>query len=74
MESLAIKYISRWKNKGGEQDIQKAIHCLQLLMELERRTGVLKAAKKKAVAAAKKPARGPKAKPAVKKPAKKKSW
>lgn len=34
-ESSAIKYISRWKDKGGIQDIDKAIHFLNLLKEIE---------------------------------------
>jgi hypothetical protein len=34
-ESLAIKYICRHQKKNGKQDIEKAIHCLQLLIELE---------------------------------------
>lgn len=34
-ESLAIKYICRHGNKNGQEDIEKAIHCLQLLIELE---------------------------------------
>ena len=35
MESHAIKYISRWRLKGALVDIDKAIHCLQLLKEWE---------------------------------------
>ena len=31
----AIKYASRYKSKNGRQDLEKAIHCLQLLIELE---------------------------------------
>jgi len=34
-QSNAIKYITRYKNKNGKQDLEKAIHCLQLLMEYE---------------------------------------
>lgn len=34
-EGNAIKYICRHKAKNGRQDIQKAIHYLQLLLELE---------------------------------------
>lgn len=34
-ESFAIKYISRHRNKNGAEDIRKAIHCLELLLELE---------------------------------------
>lgn len=28
---LAIKYIARYREKGGAEDIRKAIHCLELL-------------------------------------------
>ena len=34
-EGSAIKYITRWRNKGGISDIQKAIHFLEKLIELE---------------------------------------
>ena len=34
-ETYAIKYITRHKDKGGVLDIDKAIHCLELLKELE---------------------------------------
>lgn len=33
MESLAIKYLCRHQDKNGAVDLQKAIHCLQLLLE-----------------------------------------
>ena len=32
-EGCAIAYISRWRQKGGVQDLQKAIHTLQLLID-----------------------------------------
>ena len=32
-EGNAIKYICRYKDKGGVQDLEKAIHYLQLLIE-----------------------------------------
>jgi hypothetical protein len=32
-EGNAIKYISRYKTKHGKQDIEKAIHYLELLLE-----------------------------------------
>lgn len=32
-EGNAIKRISRWKTKGGKEDIKKAIHELELLLE-----------------------------------------
>jgi hypothetical protein len=31
----AIAYISRYKSKNGRQDLEKAIHSLQLLIQLE---------------------------------------
>ena len=34
-EGNAIKYICRHSIKGGKQDIEKAIHYLQLLLEIE---------------------------------------
>lgn len=34
-ESYAIKYVSRHQNKNGRADIEKAIHCLELLLTLE---------------------------------------
>lgn len=34
-EGNAIKYLSRWKSKGGLQDLEKAVHFIELLIELE---------------------------------------
>ena len=34
-EANAIKYICRHRQKNGEQDIRKAIHYLELLLEME---------------------------------------
>ena len=34
-ESAAIKYISRHRGKNGAEDIRKAIHYLELLLEIE---------------------------------------
>lgn len=34
IEAVAIRYILRWRNKNGVQDIDKAIHTLQILREL----------------------------------------
>jgi len=34
-ETYAIKYITRHRDKGGKEDIEKAMHCLELLLELE---------------------------------------
>ncbi len=35
LDGTALKYISRWKHKGGVEDIKKAIHFLQKLLEVE---------------------------------------
>lgn len=34
-ETYVVKYVTRWRDKGGVQDLKKAIHCLELLIELE---------------------------------------
>lgn len=33
-----LKYISRYKSKGGIQDLQKGIHCLNYLIEWEQKS------------------------------------
>jgi hypothetical protein len=35
LESDVVKYVTRHKDKGGVQDIEKAIHALELLIEWE---------------------------------------
>jgi hypothetical protein len=35
LEATAIKYLCRWRNKGGVQDLEKAKHFIDLLIELE---------------------------------------
>lgn len=35
LPGCALKYITRYKDKGGAQDIHKAIHYLQLILEFE---------------------------------------
>lgn len=34
-QSNAIKYITRYKDKNGIEDLRKAIHCIELLIEFE---------------------------------------
>lgn len=34
-EGAAIKYLSRWKSKGGVEDLKKAIHMIELLIEMD---------------------------------------
>ncbi len=31
----AVKYVTRFRDKGGRQDLEKAIHSIQLLIEFE---------------------------------------
>lgn len=35
LEATAIKYLCRWKDKGGFEDLDKAIHFIELLKQLE---------------------------------------
>lgn len=35
LDGNVIKYVSRHKSKNGAEDIKKAIHYLQLILELE---------------------------------------
>ena len=35
IEGCIIKYATRWRDKGGLQDLQKIIHFTQLLIDLE---------------------------------------
>lgn len=37
IEGSVIKYVTRWRAKGGVQDLHKAKHFLDLLIELERK-------------------------------------
>lgn len=34
-QHTAIKYISRFRNKGGVQDLEKAKHCIDMLIQFE---------------------------------------
>ena len=36
-EGCAIKYLTRWRDKGGIKDLEKARHFLDLLIDLERK-------------------------------------
>jgi hypothetical protein len=37
-EGNVIKYVTRWKSKGGLEDLKKAKHYIELLIELEEKT------------------------------------
>lgn len=34
-ESLALRYLTRHRRKNGAEDLRKAIHCIELLIEQE---------------------------------------
>ena len=36
-DGSAVKYLARWKYKGGIADLEKAAHCIEKLIELERK-------------------------------------
>ena len=36
VEGSVVQYVTRWRQKGGVQDLEKARHLLALLIELER--------------------------------------
>lgn len=36
-EHAIVKYVSRWKTKGGIQDLEKARHYIDILIEREQR-------------------------------------
>jgi len=35
LEATAIKYLCRWRDKNGIEDLDKAIHFIELLKEFE---------------------------------------
>ena len=35
IEATCIKYLCRWRNKGGFEDLDKVVHFVNLLKELE---------------------------------------
>jgi hypothetical protein len=37
-EGNVIKYVSRWRKKGGVQDLKKARHMLDVLIEQQEKT------------------------------------
>ncbi len=36
VEGAVVKYVSRWKEKGGIEDLEKALHLLKMLIEHDR--------------------------------------
>lgn len=47
-EGSVIKYVTRWRDKGGLRDLEKAKHFIELLIELEARASVRASASGKA--------------------------
>jgi hypothetical protein len=39
-EGNVVKYVTRWKDKNGVKDLEKAKHYLDILIQLESRNGV----------------------------------
>jgi hypothetical protein len=39
LEGNVIKYVARWRSKGGVADLEKAKHYIDLLIELEGKRG-----------------------------------
>lgn len=39
LEGNAIKYLTRWRDKGGMEDLRKAQHYVQKLIEVETAKG-----------------------------------
>ena len=37
IEGNIVKYITRWRDKNGIEDLKKVIHYVELLIELENR-------------------------------------
>lgn len=35
LQSNVVKYTTRYPDKGGKEDLLKAIHCLEMLIEIE---------------------------------------
>lgn len=37
MEGNVIKYVARWRDKGGIADLEKAKHYIEMLIEMEQK-------------------------------------
>lgn len=37
LESMAMKYLIRWRKKGGVEDLKKAKHLVELMIEFEEK-------------------------------------
>lgn len=36
LEAKVVWYVTRWRDKNGVQDLEKARHCLDILIELRK--------------------------------------
>ena len=41
LQHTAIKYVSRFRDKNGIEDLRKAIHCIEMLIEWEQHNAQL---------------------------------
>lgn len=48
IEGSIVKYVTRWRHKGGVADLQKVKHYVDLLIELEAKKAAQAPAKKRA--------------------------
>lgn len=39
LEGNVIKYLCRWRAKNGPQDLEKALHYVEILIEMEKKRG-----------------------------------
>lgn len=46
IEGCVVKYVSRWRKKGGLEDLRKARHFLDMMIEIEERGAPLSFADK----------------------------
>lgn len=46
LQHTIVKYVTRYKDKGGIEDLRKAAHCVELLIQHEMGDGVSGAASK----------------------------
>lgn len=37
LEAGVVKYVTRWRKKNGIEDLKKAKHCIDMLIDLEER-------------------------------------
>ena len=50
LEASIMEYVLRWRDKGGEQDLRKAQHLIDLLIELEAQADAYRARQETAAA------------------------